>query len=330
MDINYKILWFEDTDESYETLSRRTERYIVKKNLKCKIERVYGTSDFDITKYDLNSYEILVVDLQLSHGSKGYEVIEAIRAGNYVNDVLFYSAAGVDTLEGVMKKYRLEGVFLSERENSLFMEKMRQLIDKSVRRSENVINIRGIVMDETSEFDSQMSDIVTIANTMMSTSEITAIKQYISTKLLKKKSDEIASLAAKYAEGSDWAISDLLTEHEFTSMMRAKLVNKIVNMRENAQIAKAVSECADILPEAFPTADGKSLFAEAYNKNVIVFRNKLAHVKQLNAQNPVLIGEINGVEYKCDAPFCAMIRATLIQYGRWFDLFCEKLSDVEK
>ena len=327
MDINYKILWFEDTDESYETLSRRTERYVVKKNLRCQIERVYGTADFDISKYDLNSYEVLVVDLQLSHNSKGYEIIEAIRAANYVNDVLFYSAAGVDTLDRVMKEYRLEGVFLSERDNKLFMEKMQQLIDKSVRRSENVINIRGIVMDETSEFDSQMSDIVLAANTMMSVKEIAAIKTYISKRLLQPKAKQIEALAAKYPESGDWAISDLLAEHEFNSMMRAKLVNKIVNMRENTQIAKAVSECADILPEAFPTADGKSLFADAYNKNVIVFRNKLAHVKQLNAQNPVLIGEINGVEYKCDAPFCAMIRATLIQYGHWFDNFNKKLAE---
>lgn len=329
MDINYKILWFEDTDESYETLSRRTERYVEKKNLRCQIERVYGTSDFDITKYDLNSYEVLVVDLQLSRGSKGYEIIEAIRAGNYVNDVLFYSAAGVDTLDRVMKDYRLEGVFLSERDNRLFMEKMRQLIDKSVRRSENVINIRGIVMDETSEFDSQMSDIVLTANTMMSGEEISAIKTYISNKLLQPKAKQIEALAAKYPENGDWAISDLLAEHEFNSMMRAKLVNKIVNMHKNIRIAKVVSECADMLPEAFPAVGGKSKFAEAYDKNVIKFRNKLAHVKRLNAQNPVLIGEVNGVEYKCDAAFCAMIRETLIQYGNWFDSFNERLAESE-
>lgn len=326
MDINYKILWFEDTDESYETLSRRTIRYVTSKNLRCQIERVYGTSDFDIAKYDLNSYEVLVVDLQLSHGSKGYEIIEAIRSGNYVNDVLFYSAAGIDTLEAIMKEYRLEGVFLSERDNRLFMEKMRQLIDKSVRRSENVINIRGIVMDETSEFDSQMNDIVTIANTMMTADEILTIKDYISVKLLKKKSDDIVALAVKYAEGGKWAISDLLAEHEFSSAMRAKLVNRIVNMRGNSQISKAVSECAHIIPEAFPT-NGKALFADAYDKNVIRFRNKLAHVKQLNAQNPVFIGVIDGVEYRCDASFCAMIRETLIRYAKWFDAFNEVLEE---
>ena len=32
-----------------------------------------------------------------------------------------------------MKEYKLEGVFLSDRDNRIFMEKIKQLIDKSVR-----------------------------------------------------------------------------------------------------------------------------------------------------------------------------------------------------
>lgn len=46
---------------------------------------------------------MLVVDLQLAEGSKGYDIISAIRACSYVNDILFYSAAGVSVLEEEMK-----------------------------------------------------------------------------------------------------------------------------------------------------------------------------------------------------------------------------------
>lgn len=149
----------------------------------------------------------------------------------------------------------------------------------------------------------------------------------ISTKLLQSKAKEITELATKYSDKCDWAISDLLAEHEFNSMMRARLVNRIVNMRSNVQIAKAVDECAKLLPDAFPAPDRKAIFADAYDREVIKFRNKLAHVKQLNAQNPVLIGEINGIEYKCDAEFCKMIRNTLIRYGNWFEAINEKLAE---
>lgn len=326
MDINYKILWFEDTDESYETLSRRTQSYVESKNLKCQIKRIYGASDFDISQYDLNAYEVLVVDLQLSQDSKGYEIIRAIRASNYVNDILFYSSAGVSTLEKAMKEYKLEGVFLSDRNNRMFMEKIQQLIDKSVRRSENIINIRGIVMDETSEFDSQMKDIILAAQSLMSLEEICCIKKYIREDLLGKKIDDASKLLEKFPDSCDWAISDLLEEHEFTSMMRARLVNKVLGQTSNPKIQELIASCRDILPELYAGPSGKFQFAKAYGDNVIMFRNKLAHVKQLNAKNPVFIGTINGTEYRCDSQFCTMMRKTLIRYGLWLGAVYDKFE----
>jgi hypothetical protein len=326
MDINYKILWFEDTDESFETLSRRTSRYVEGKNLRCEIKRIYGISDFEISQYDLNSYEVLVVDLQLSQGSKGYEIINTIRSSNYVNDILFYSSAGTSVLETAMKDYRLEGVFISERDNRLFMEKIKQLIDKSVRRSENIINIRGIVMDETSELDTQMAEIVLASQALMDVEEISAIKKYISRELLQNKATQITKLTTKYSDENEWALSDLLNEHEFNSLMRARLVNKVLGKGENQTIRDAVSRCNDKIPEEFLTSTGKIAFADAYDKKVIVFRNKLAHVKRLNAQNPVPIGTIDGVEHRCDSEFCSMMRERLIRYRCWLEAIYESLE----
>lgn len=243
-----------------------------------------------------------------------------------MNDILFYSSAGVNTLEKAMKEYKLEGVFLSDRDNRIFMEKIKQLIDKSVRRSENIINIRGIVMDETSEFDSQMQDIILASQSLMSPEEIHCVKTYVSTNLLKKKINDAGELLEKFSDGRDWELSDLLREHEFTSMMKARLVNKIFGLSSNPQIQELVVSCQDILPELFAEPSGKFQFAKAYEDNIIVFRNKLAHVKQLNAKRPVLIGTINGTEHKCDSQFCSMMRETLIRYGHWFDEIYDRLE----
>lgn len=223
-----------------------------------------------------------------------------------------------------MKEYRLEGVFLSERDNRMFIEKIKQLIDKSVRRSENIINIRGIVMDETSEFDSQMKEIILATQALMSPDEVSCVKKYISKDLLKKKADNVTKLVERFPEDGEWAIVDVLEEHDFSSMMRARLVNKILGLEGNRQIQELVDSCRDILPEIFAAPSGKLQFAKAYEESIIVFRNKLAHVKQLNAKKPVLIGTIRGTEYKCDSQFCTMMRETLIRYGHWFNLVYEK------
>ena len=40
MDLTFKIIWFEDVDEWYNTTSRRVQRYIENKNYKVNIQRI--------------------------------------------------------------------------------------------------------------------------------------------------------------------------------------------------------------------------------------------------------------------------------------------------
>lgn len=317
MDINYKILWFEDTDESFETLSRRTERYVNSKNLRCTIDRIWGVSDFDMSKLDLNRYEILVVDLRLEDDSRGFDIIQAIRSRNYVNDILFYSAEGVEALEAIMKELRLEGVFITDRNHKTFIPKIQLLIDKSIKRSENVINIRGIVMDETSEFDTQMREIALAAHNLLTEDEIAGLKAYITEDLLSGRANDMTALSAKYSQNGAWTISDVISENDFGSMMKAKLLNQIFNLKSNDRIARALDNCKDSLPHAF--GDKKIKFVHTYDNEILKFRNKLAHVKHLNAETPVFIGNINGKDYYCNTDFCFDIRAALIKYGDWFN-----------
>lgn len=324
MDINYRILWFEDTDESFETLSRRTERYVSSKNLKCKIDRIWGASDFDISKMDLNVYEVLVVDLRLSENSKGFDIINAIRNGNYVNDILFYSAEGLDALDGIMKENRMEGVYISDRNHKTFMPKIQRLIDKSIRRSENVISIRGVVMDETSEFDTQMCEITNAAIVYMNSDEQCSLKAYIKG-LLSKSVETASGLADKYGNLDEWEISDVLQERDFNSMMKAKTLNYVLAISSNVTIKSLVETCKGDLPQAFN--GGKTVFVKAYDDEIIKFRNILAHVKNLNAKTPVYIGNIEGVEYFCNTEFCSMIRSRLIKYGDWFNKLYKTLAN---
>ena len=314
MDINYRILWFEDTVESFDALGRRTKRYVESQNLRCTIDRLQGVSEFDSKKPDINSYEILVVDLKLSEESKGYSIIETIRQSNFVNDILFYSSDGVAVLESILKEHRLEGVFITDRKNDDFMFKIQQLIDKSIRRSENVINIRGIVLDETSEFDTLMCDIINTVCCFITEEEIASLKKYMS-KALKDFVTEANKLLDSYGDDGQWDISNLLAERDFNSMMKAKTLNYVLKSINNPRIIQACNQNKTILPAAYN--GDKICFVKAYNHDIIVFRNKLAHVKNINTTNPALIGEVDGKKYYCDKEFCAMMRDSLIKYEKW-------------
>ena len=59
-----------------------------------------------------------------------------------------------------MKSEVFEGVYTSVRDDILFPDKAKQLINKIVKRSEDFLNIRGMVMDNVSEFDEKLKDVI--------------------------------------------------------------------------------------------------------------------------------------------------------------------------
>ncbi|RHH09792.1 hypothetical protein DW226_07660 [Coprobacillus sp. AM18-4LB-d2] len=151
MDLTFKIIWFEDVDEWYNTTSRRVQRYIENKNYKVNIQRIKKASDYKLNKLDLHNCDLLIIDYELEKvydqdGEKniyGSDIIQMIRNGNFFNDILFYSSHGYDVINDIMKQKGLQGVFITDRTNREFMSKVESLIDKAVRRSSNLIYCNG-------------------------------------------------------------------------------------------------------------------------------------------------------------------------------------------
>ena len=150
---------------------------------------------------------------------------------------------------------------------------------------------------------------------------------HITDKLLNTKLTDINDLVGKYVTNSDWSISDIVGEYDFNSMMKAKLLNFILNLNSrNSRISSAVDNFRSSMPEIFEGSDVKFVFK--YDKDILKFRNKLAHVKRIDAKTPVFIGAINGIEYFCNEEFCTMIRSTLIKYSEWFEKVNKSFAQV--
>lgn len=140
MDLSFRILWFEDNDEWYDSLSRRVTNYIERKFFKVEIEQVKDASNFDLRSYDISKYDLLIIDYDLGkdsagNGVEGNEIINEIRQASFFNDILFYSSLGFIEIVKIMKKHGLQGVFISARDSKEFMEKVKSLVDKAIRRT---------------------------------------------------------------------------------------------------------------------------------------------------------------------------------------------------
>lgn len=65
MDLSFRIIWFEDVEEWYNTTSRRVTKYIKDKNYKVEILRIEKASEFHLEEYQLQKYDLLIVDYEL-------------------------------------------------------------------------------------------------------------------------------------------------------------------------------------------------------------------------------------------------------------------------
>lgn len=326
MDLKYKILWFEDTDEWYEAVSRRIIKYIDEKNLKVEIRRIKNALDFYISDFDLNDYEVIMVDYKLEDDTYGQQVIKQIRDGNYVNDVVFYSSNGYQELINVTKEEGLQGVFLAERKNDKFLAVTKALINKSIRRSENLINIRGIVMDNTSEFDEDMKDIINCAWGLYDTDTQNSLSNYVNAELMENKKETCKEFTDKFTEVNSSNITDLLNDREFTSDMKARLFNKILNL--DTEVSEIMKKQYFIVTNR-EELEGKIKFKKEYEEDILIYRNKLAHVKKCpNENGEILIGKIAGEEVKFDQALCSKIRRNLIKYDLIFKSIYEQIEKI--
>lgn len=332
MDLTFRIIWFEDVDEWYNTTSRRVSKYIKDKNFKVEIMRVEKASNFVLREHQIQNYDLLIVDYELEkiyeqEGEKsiyGSEIIRMIRNGSFVNDVLLYSSHGFDVINRVMKQEGLQGVFVADRDNGEFLEMVKLLIDKSVRRADNLVNIRGVVMDTTSDFDNKIRDLISIIWTTLGDKE-TMIVNNIKKKILKDNIKTAEKLDKKYQEIDAENIDDLLNERDFSAIRQARLLGWCIESNEMLKM-----KLNEILKKSLQLDKGieQIKFFELYNDDIIKYRNALAHVKSTpSIDSKVIIGEIDGQTIQFDRELCDQLRKKLLKYESALDDMYEYIEN---
>jgi len=314
MDLNYKIFWCEDNDEWFEQISEKVEKYLSSKNMKPILKRM-KRGDFKIEDHDFSQYEIMIIDYQLEDDTLGDNIIEGIRRNKYYNDVIFYSSNGLKVADDVLKTKGLQGVFISDRKNKKILEIIQSLIDKSLKRSENLVNIRGIVMDTTSHYDNIIEELILkIYEKLVYEDDKNEqiLLKYISSKLIKDYKDKSQKFISNYSELSDEKFKNMLNDREFNSYMKNRLLNKLLCMDFSL-----TSDLEKIYYEFFSEdkANKNMCFMKHYDEDIISHRNDLAHAHpKITGNGEVLIGSKGGQKVVFNGELCSKIRGNLIKY----------------
>lgn len=157
MRYDMNILWVEDTKLYFEESKEILEAYAEEIGVSVKFHYIQDvTKFFDMIKHNENGfklYDLFFIDYSLSSGVEGNQLISELRTKKLDSDILFYSSDRESEIKDIVQNDILsfEGVYIANKEN--FDDKSYWLIKKNARRLTSLSNIRGYLMDQTSEND---------------------------------------------------------------------------------------------------------------------------------------------------------------------------------
>lgn len=292
MNLKYRILWIENEEDWVESIEDQIQEYL--EDLGFVYERKLIAKEEQEVSY--NDYDLILMDLNLADQPNGAELISKIRDLGVYTDVVFYSASGIDELRAKGREKELEGVFYSGRTpDTAFVNRVKAVIDATLKKVQDLNNLRGLVMAEVSELDAVMDRI---------------IPSYFSTA-------EKMELFHKHitANRETTLQKSLNCTNKCQLTWRGKDIQEIVSLLDSSQKARAIKI---IIEQSRPDLYSESNFYEEYNATIITPRNELAHCKsELHDGQEILLTRKGD---KCfNEAFFKEIRKNILKYSSIFN-----------
>lgn len=264
MNTLFKILWFEDEVFWYNMERLRINAILQEHYLTPQIVRKNG-DDFDIAELTGNDYDLILMDYKLAEGTTGDTIVSAIRKNNILTDILFYSSEEQNMLAAISKEMPpIDGVYLTKRDYTIFTEKVRNLISKIVKRSEDLVNLRGFVMDGSSDFEVRIQEILNIVWHKFDESEKDVLERAVQ-KTIKRNENRDQKTKQKVLAENPTFPAAVNSIHFFSHSDRLYLLEKVIKiLLENYNL----------------TAEEEiSSFKSNYEEEISHYRNALGHRK---------------------------------------------------
>ena len=229
MNTFFKILWFEDEVTWFNMERLRINSILQEHYLIPEIVRKDG-DDFDISELTGNDYDLIIMDYKLAEGTTGDTVVTAIRENNILTDILFYSSEEHNMLTAISKGMPpIDGVYLTKRDYNLFTQKAENLINKIVKRSEDIVNLRGFVMDGSSDFEVRIQEILNIVWNKFTEEEKGILEEAVQ-RTIKRNEDRDQKTKKKVLEVNPTFPAAVNNIHFFSHSDRLYLLEKAIKI----------------------------------------------------------------------------------------------------
>ncbi len=160
MNLDYRILWFENERGSFNAKQRLVKRVVENFGFNFPDPR-NEADDSNIDNINYQLYDLIIADLNLDNDIKGTGLLEKIRAEKGIfTEVVFYSSIGESALRQELKNFEIDGVYCASRSDDDFREKVAKVIETTIKKVQDVNNARGLVIAESITLENEIEEIL--------------------------------------------------------------------------------------------------------------------------------------------------------------------------
>lgn len=264
MNVKFRVLWFEDTRDWFKNEKENVEDLL---RNHCLVPEIDWFDGEDITEEKITDpkYDLILMDYMLAEEKKGDEIAHIIRSHKVLTDILFYSSNTEEMHKAIKAGIPdLDGIYITKRDTKTFKDKVAGVIKKIIKRSEDIVNLRGFVLDNTSDFENRITELLSKTYGLF----IKEDKELLNNKMQNK--------ITKYIQNRQKNLADSLASEDFFDS-----VNKDHTLTDISTKLSVFQEVINLLKTKFSMPEALYIvhFREYYMDMVGSYRNQLGHAK---------------------------------------------------
>lgn len=279
MTLEYNIVWFEDAEEYIRSFEPQIRKYLG--DLGFELDLTTRPDDSDLTEVMKKNVDLIMVDDNLGMGKKGVTLVDAIRNNELYTAVVFYSQYD-DFLSKIRQQF--EGIFYAKRDDLL--EKTKTVINLTIKKNQDISNIRGLFIAETIDLTEQVELIIS--------------------NILKLSGAE-----------KEFFLDSIVQDEFLAGMAKFRIIQRFLNQKIkslNQKISSSMGSEKSSLTQLKADLDRVAGVFKRFQGDVIYLRNELAHAKKKPGTKNTLI--VKNKEREYDEEKCKQIRGSFIKHSK--------------
>jgi hypothetical protein len=314
MRIRYKILWIEDDPDYVNELRPELISYMDSLGFNLSIVHLpHGDDQSMLPKNDFE-YDLILVDYNLSEdgkGSTGDTIIKLIRSDLVIIEAIFYSSNTSLKLDEILPKTQRISHHLGK---TGLPEKIKQIIELTIRKVQDVNNMRGLVIAEVIDLEIKMKSIL---SDFFTANDDGAKKQ----ELVAKKLENLTNALKRVEKYDASKVLDFIEEHHTINDHCSALV-RLINY-----IIKAVGSSSIEGETQKNTLGLMRDELEKIRKDAIDLRNIMAHaVEQEEGDKIILKSKNGGKVFNFNTQECIKVRQDLRKHSISLEQVAEQIK----